>query len=162
MATTDDDYRPWTEEEWDRYENMMDDAMERAAEEHYAREREEYEKRRPLIEREIAQINESPPLLPAPWVRDVKIRDEYPTDGYGATAGPFSIVITPGFVDDEDGGWSVWDWSVVDWRLAAQCGDDDPDIRKAAREALSCCRIDFDPAPEAEDQLAALEAALKD
>lgn len=152
-----DEYRPMTEEEEAQYEAQMDAAMDRAADEHYKQEAEEYEKVRPMIERETAAILATPALLPFPWVRAVEVRDLYPCDVYRAEAGPFRIEIAPDFVDDEDGGWPTWRWDVTDTRLEANgVYGDDRNIGRAAREAVECCRDEFEPAPEAFAQLVVL------
>jgi hypothetical protein len=153
-----DDYRPMTVKEWAEMDAKMDAHIERSAEEYYRREAEEYERRRPVIEADIARIRASTALLPAPWVRAVAVRNEWPTDGYTAEIGPFRIEIIPGYVDDEDGGYPVWEWEARDTRIEGPffgfasngyCGDHS-DIGEAAREAIECCRTCFDPAPEAE------------
>jgi hypothetical protein len=160
---SDFEYRPWTAEEWAEHERQMDVHRERSAAEHEAREREEYEKARPLIESAIAELNRKPALLPSPWLRMVGLRDRYPTDWYEATAGPFRIEITHDYVDDEDGGWSTWRWDVRDERHPNESGvyGDNGDIRRAAREAVESCREDFDDAPEAFAELVVLAAVVQ-
>lgn len=165
-----DEYRPLTDEEQEAEEVAADAYMERVADEHDRREAEEYERARPRIERELAEIAASPALLPAPWERAIEVREQYyPTDGYTAEAGPFRITLRPDFVDDEDGGWMTWQWEAIDTRIEPAFAGfasngytgDRTDIRAAARHAVECCREELDEAPEAGGALSALESALE-